>query len=127
MDDMVLWADGPERLAMLGKRLAEFIACELELELKPRCLNRIAEGLPLLGHIVRDDGVSLSRRSKGRYRAKLAEAYSNLAHGTWEEDEFAAHVQALVAFTEYADEKEYRKQVAGELEVDGIIHWARTA
>ena len=95
--------------------------------MRPWCLNRVAEGLPLLGHIVRRNDVSLSSRSKRRYRAKLANAYADLRSGAWGQDDFAMHVQALVAFTEYANERDYRRQVARELDFDGIIQRARTA
>ena len=52
---------------------------------------------------VQAPGVALSARSKRRYRAKLAEAYAMLNCDLWDQNEFAAHVQALVVFTEYAD------------------------
>lgn len=128
MDDMVLWGDGPGRLAVLGRRLTEFIGRELGLEVKSWCLNRVAGGLPFLGHIVNAEGaVALSSRSKRRYRARMVDACGRLECGDWDQDEFAAHAQALVAVTEYADEKDYRKTVAKQLELSGIIPWARTA
>lgn len=125
MDDMVLWADTRERLAIVGSRLTRFIERELDLEVKPWCLNRVAEGLPFLGHVVRSDAVSLSARSKRRYRGKLEHAHTMLACGQWSQEMFASHVQALVAVTEYADQRDYRRQVSKQL--DGIIQTARTA
>ena len=121
MDDMVLWGDSSERMVVLGNRLTSFFHRELDLELKPWCLNRVEAGLPLLGHIVRVDSVSLSGASKRRYRVKLRDAYQRLASGEWDQDIFARHAQALVAVTEYAGATEYRKEVLKQLKIEGII------
>ncbi len=121
MDDLVLWGDSAERMLMLANRMERFLSRELELRLNPWLLNRVEAGLPLLGHLVYREKVSLLGVAKRRYRAKLAEAYQRLASGEWCQAVFAQHAQALVAVTEYAGETEYRKEVLRLLQKKGII------
>lgn len=121
MDDMVLWADSSERLVVLGSRLTDYIERQLGLTIKPWCLKPVADGLPFLGHLIRADGISLLAASKRRYCAKLSLACRRLADEDWGQEDFAAHVQALVAVTEYSGEAAFRRRTLVDLQAKGII------
>ena len=102
MDDMVLWGDDRNVLIHQAQQVTEFVEKKLDLTLRPWCMNRSAEGLPFLGYMVRDGCLFLSRRAEDRYRAKVKQAYAQLATGVWSEDDFMAHVQPLLAFRSHA-------------------------
>ncbi len=102
MDDMVLWGDDRDGLIQKAKRLTEFVGTQLDLTLRPWCMNRSSEGLPFLGYMVHEGSLFLSRRANDRYRVKLKQASMGLASGVLSEDGFEAHVQSLLAFRSHA-------------------------
>jgi len=114
MDDVVLWNNDKERLLETGCRFQEFVARELDLELKPFCLNATTKGLPFLGYRLFPHGVRLSPRSKKRFIDTSKRYVCNLQTGLWTQKEFANHAMPLVAFTEYANAREFRKNVYRE-------------
>ena len=111
MDDMVLWHHDKEELLATGYRFQEFIAKELLLELKPFCLNEPIKGLSFLGYLLFTERVRLAPRSKKRFVATSLLYDQHLQMGTWSQKEFANHAMPLVAFTEYANASEFRKNV----------------
>jgi hypothetical protein len=111
MDDMVLWHHDKELLLDIGYRFKEYIARKLLLQLKPFCLNESSRGLPFLGYLLFPDCVRLTQRSKKRFIQKSLLYNCNLQTGRWSQKEFANHLMPLVAFTEYADAKEFRINV----------------
>ncbi len=114
MDDMVLWNNDKERLLEAGCRFQEFVATKLDLLLKPFCLNATTKGLPFLGYSLFSDCVRLSPRSKKRFIDTSRRYACNLQTGLWTQKEFANHAMPLVAFTEYANAREFRKNVYSE-------------
>ena len=111
MDDMVLWHHDKELLLEIGYRFQEYIARELLLQLKPFCLNESRKGLSFLGYLLFTDRVRLTQRSKKRFITKFR-LYDRLLHTErWSQKEFANHAMPLLAFTEYANAKEFRKNV----------------
>ena len=111
MDDMVLWHHDKETLLATGYRFQEYFAKELLLELKPFCLNETRKGLPFLGYLLYKDQVRLAPRSKKRFIATSLLYDAKLQTGQWSQKEFANHAMPLVAFTEYANAREFRKNV----------------
>jgi len=114
MDDMVFWHQDKNALLDLGYRIQDFIARELLLVLKPFCLNQSSKGLPFLGYLLFPDRVRLAARSKKRFIEKFQLYEGYLQEGVWSQKEFANHTRALVAFTEYADAREFRKKICGK-------------
>jgi retron-type reverse transcriptase len=111
MDDMVLWHHDKEVLLKIGYKFQSFVKRELLLELKPFCLNETAKGLPFLGYLLFADWVRLAPRSKKRFITTTGLYARYLQSGVWMQQEYASHVMPLVAFTEYADAREFRKNV----------------
>jgi RNA-directed DNA polymerase len=129
MDDMVLWHHDKEVLLEIGYRFQDYLARELLLQLKPFCLNESRKGLPFLGYLLFPKSVRLARRSKKRFiqKSRLYDGY--LQTGRWSQKEFASHTMPLVAFTEYADAREFRKNVYSAMvasEEEGHQSWVRT-
>ena len=115
MDDMVLWHHDKKALLAMGYRFQEFIARELLLLLKPFCLNENRKGLPFLGYLLYEKQVRLAPRSKKRFVATSLLYDAHLQTGLWSQKQFANHVMPLVAFTEYANAREFRKNVYSTL------------
>jgi RNA-directed DNA polymerase len=111
MDDMVLWHHDKEALLEIGYRFQEYLARELRLQLKPFCLNESRKGFPFLGYLLFPDSVRLARRSKKRFIQKSMLYDRYLQTGRWSQKEFANHSMPLVAFTEYANSREFRKNM----------------
>lgn len=124
MDDMLLWHDDKDALVAGGHALRDLADRDLRLELKPFCLNRTSKGVSFLGYRVFPWVTRLTRRSRTRYAAKLEHCYESLASGEWTQGECADHVAALVAFTEHAQARGFRRKV---LENVGCCPRARTA
>jgi len=111
MDDMVLWHNNKDELLETGRLLQDFIKRTLLLELKPFCLNETVKGLPFLGYLLFADRVRLAPRSKKRFITTTELYARTLQSGVWSQQEYASHVMPLVAFTEYAYAREFRKNV----------------
>lgn len=111
MDDMALWHNDKDMLLHAGLRLQQYAADELRLSLKPFCLNRKSHGLPFLGYLVYPDQIRLAHRCRSRFIKKLDRYEQNLASERWTQKEYQQHVSPLIAFTEHANAKEFRKKI----------------
>jgi len=111
MDDMVLWANCKTLLLSAGKRLKQYIEEILLLDIKPFCLNQTDKGLPFLGYLLYPYTIRLGRVSRQRFCTKFADYTRKLNKETWSQEEYQRHVLPLLAFTQYADTKEWRKKI----------------
>jgi hypothetical protein len=115
MDDSVLWHDDKDVLMNAGSSLKQYSGDALKLTLKPFCLNRNSHGLPFLGYLLYPDRTRLAQRSRKRFIKKLRRYADHLITGVWTQQEYQAHVLPLVAFTEHAEAKEFRKKVMAQV------------
>ena len=111
MDDMALWHNDKDILLHAGLRLKQYAADELQLSLKPFCLNRRSHGLPFLGYLVYPDQIRLAHRSRNRFIKKLGRYEQMLTSEMWTQKEYQQHVSPLIAFTEHANAKGFRKKI----------------
>jgi hypothetical protein len=100
MDDMALWSDSKAELAE-GLRASEgYLRDELRLALKPTpYVNRADHGMDFLGCRLYRRHTVLNRRSRRRYRRKLAWLERQHAAGVVTERQLQDRVTALTAFT----------------------------
>ncbi len=115
MDDSVLWHNDKGILMSAGLSLKEYSGAELKLVLKPFCLNQHSHGLPFLGYLLYPDRTRLAQRSRQRFIKKLRRYAENLIAGMWTQQEYQAHVLPLIAFTEHAEAKEFRKKIIAQV------------
>lgn len=118
MDDMVLWSNEASQLRKQVKRFSEFLEQDLCCELKPVVSNRSKRGLPFLGYVCSSEHIRMAKKSKKRFRRKLAYQYQLLNRGCTTQAQFQQHVQPLFAFTSHAQSKSFRNSVLWELEND---------
>ena len=110
MDDMVLWHNDKEVLINAGLQFQQYSQCNLKLTLKPFCLNRNSQGLPFLGYLLYQEKTRLAHRSRIRFINKLRIYEDNIKSSLWTQKEYQNHVLPLIAFTEYANAKEFTKK-----------------
>ena len=111
MDDLVLWHNNKEILKNIGLRLEHYSESELKLSLKLFCLNRNSQGLPFLGYLLFPNKTRLAQRSRSRFIKKFGIYENNLTSKIWSQKEYQNHILPLIAFTEFANAKEFRKKV----------------
>ncbi|MBN2090008.1 RNA-directed DNA polymerase [candidate division KSB1 bacterium] len=111
MDDMVLWHQDKNYLLQAGKCLSQYAEQQLALTLKPFCLNHHSRGLPFLGYLVYPDQVRLAHRSRIRFIRKLRLYENKLLTGIWDQKAYQNHIIPLIAFTEKANAREFRKKM----------------
>jgi len=112
MDDMVLWTNDKMQLLSAGKCLKLFIEKNLHLELKPFCLNRTSLGLPFLGYLLYPRKVRLGCASKRRFCTKLKDYTHKLSSALWTQKDYQRHILPLLAFTQHADTRAWRKRLS---------------
>jgi RNA-directed DNA polymerase len=110
MDDMVLWSNDKRELLKLGRLFRIFVETELELVLKPNCLNACDKGLPFLGYLLFPKHVLLNQNSKKRYVSKFELYSEKMENKTWTQAEFQKHILPLIAFVKHANTFNLRKK-----------------
>lgn len=108
MDDVIVWSDDPAELAAAAERSAEWLGAELGLELKPPHRNRTAIGADFLGCRVFPGRVVLNRRSRVRFRRKLAALEAAAEDGSITGRELQSRAGSLVAFARAAGVRSWR-------------------
>lgn len=111
MDDMVLWHRDKAVLKAVLREIEDYLQTRLRCELKPPLMNRCERGLPFLGYRVFPHHLRLLQKSKVRFIRKMKRIEKNYRSGAWSEEACARHAWPLVAFTEHADAKVFRKEV----------------
>jgi len=115
MDDMLLFGDDKAELLLCAKRFVSFVQEMLKLQFKPVVHHRTSAGVPFLGYKLFPFTVKLNRRSKKRFKAKMKIYEGNLTRREWNVKIYRQHVEPLVAFTQYAQAKGFRKHVLKSL------------
>jgi hypothetical protein len=122
MDDMLLWSHSAAELQTALDACREFLAVELDLEIKPHpYINRSAHGVDFLGCRVLPDHVILNRRSRERFRRKMGCLEEDYLQGRIDELELQERGTSLVAFARAAGVKSwhFRRSVLQRLPVSG--------
>ena len=111
MDDLVIWSDRKSNLCEVRDALVRFLSERLKLELKTVCLNACSRGLTFLGYRVFPGRLGLAKRSRERFRRKLAEYHENYLAGIWDEATVARHAEPLLAFVRRAESTQFRRRL----------------
>jgi len=103
MDDMALWSDDRETLAVAKREIERLLGERLGLTLKTSWhLQPTAHGMDFLGYRVFPHGSRLSRRSRRRFLRRWRWCERALAAGELAEDKAQRRVCALAAFVRVA-------------------------
>ncbi len=122
MDDFVLWQDSATDLRTAQTEVTRFLYEALELEPKSNSyINRTEHGMGFLGLRVFPDRLTLSRRSRARFRRKLYAYEQAFCDGWLDECSLQRRVAALTAFTRTPNVRSwrYRRDVIERSPVSG--------
>lgn len=100
MDDMALWGLSRGELGGILAACRKFLHEELALDVKPGAtIAPVRRGMDFLGCRVFPSHLALNRRSRRRFRRKLADSEAEHAAGRLSEADLQRRATALVAFT----------------------------
>ncbi len=108
MDDVLMMDNDKERLKRAVADMVKFAADELHLRLKSPVYRESKCGIPFLGYVVRPNLLTLTGRSKKRFRRKLKDAESLFDKGIYSEKEYQQHLLPLLAFVSHARSENLR-------------------
>jgi RNA-directed DNA polymerase len=111
MDDVVLWHTDKAALTAIGQAYGGYVGESLGLTLKPHSPNRSAAGLPFLGYVVYPAQIRLAKRSRVRFRRKLVSYQAQYEAGTWSGQTLHRHLLPLIAFTDKARSRSFRRRI----------------
>ena len=115
MDDILFFGDDKETMKSQVDVLSLMIR-PLELEFKPSIVVKTEVGVSFLGYRLRRHRLNLNGRSRNRLKRKLVTYDAMFESGVWNETEYNAHLQPLLAFAEKAYSKRLRRQVVSAIE-----------
>ncbi|TVS09656.1 MAG: RNA-directed DNA polymerase [Planctomycetaceae bacterium] len=109
MDDMLIWRDSARELKASLAAITSWVPQELRLTLKPTpYINRTWLGVDFLGCRIFRRHVTLSRRSRRRFKQRIGAIENDFACGKNTEAEMQRRVDAVVAFSRAADARSWR-------------------
>jgi RNA-directed DNA polymerase len=112
MDDTLCF--GPDRKYLNAEldAIRGFLKRELALDLKENIqLNRCRNGIPFLGFRGFPDRIRLSPMSRKRFANKFIEYERRWQDGVWSQAELVRHMEPLIAFTQLAGARSFRRNV----------------
>ncbi len=102
MDDMVFWHHDKATLLSIARHFDAFMQQNLQLKLKPLCLNNVIKGVPFLGYVLSPFAVRLSQNSKRRFFRKCQLYENRLQNQIFTQQQYQRHIVPLCAFAQKA-------------------------
>lgn len=109
MDDILMAFDQKQTMKEIEHQLRHYAESQLMLQLKPPVFVKGGTGCVFLGYRVRPHYITLSGRSKRRFRSKYLKYKKMFETGIFSEKEYQAHLLPLFAFVRQAKSKCFRK------------------
>jgi len=124
MDDVIFFGNDKKTLLSQVALLDEKVKTLL-VNFKTPVVADTNQGVPFLGYKIRRHRMTLTARSRNRFKRKLSQYHDLLEENTWNDKEYQNHIIPLVAFTQKAYTKSLRRKVIKDIE--GQESYARTA
>ncbi len=103
MDDVLFFDDDPVQLKQKVQCYRQYVEQHLLLNVHPTVMNRTAMGVPFLGYVAFAHQLRLNGRSVRRLRHKMLDLNMMLQNGVIDDEIYAAHATALLAFARKAE------------------------
>lgn len=116
MDDVVFMENDKARLKLLIFKYIEYCEDKLHLKVKSPVIGRTADGLNFLGYRISPGRLTLSGKSKRRFRSKLICSHKLNYAGKLSDGEMFYKIESLIAFTRHASAMNFRKSCLEILE-----------
>ena len=111
MDDMLLFGNDCDELRHCVNEIETYANTFLHLHIKPPIVVSTNVGVPFLGYRLKKFRVGLIGRSRRRFSQRLSLYEKLLDNEIWTEQQYYEHVTPLLAFTNHAYSKRWRRQV----------------
>ncbi|MEA2041414.1 MAG: RNA-directed DNA polymerase, partial [Bacteroidota bacterium] len=110
MDDMLIWCNSSQKINEFYENIKSYLINNLQLKLKYHQINTTKHGVNFLSYRIFDTHTELARKSKSRFIKKIKRYNDNLEKNELSQQEYQRRVSALIAFTEHASAKGFRKK-----------------
>lgn len=111
MDDMLLFGNDVCTLRKAVDEVARYVGEVLHLQIKPPIVVSTAVGVPFLGYRLKRHRVGLTCRSRNRFARKMSLYGQLVCAGVWTGQQYHEHIAPLVAFTNHAYVKRWRRRM----------------
>jgi len=111
MDDILVFSDDKNAVGDFYAGAVDFAGEKLRLALKPRVSGPVADGVPFLGFLVKPSGIYLHKKTKRRYKARIAGIEHNLKRGILGEVEAGSRAESVTAHLLLARSLNFRNTV----------------
>lgn len=109
MDDMLLFGDNRTLLREQVEMAANYLSSKLSLELKPPQIVSTGQGVSFLGYRLQKYRIGLNSRSRNRFNRMMTNYTHMVESGAWSQEDYRSHMVPLLAFTQHAYTKKYRR------------------
>ncbi len=111
MDDMLIWSNSLKELSEISEKITFYLENYLSLQLKIKQINTSLHGVNFLSYRIFNNKIELSKKSKKRFIKKIRLYETKLAKGEFSQADYQRRALALIAFTEHASAKGFRKKI----------------
>ena len=111
MDDILIFSDSKDEINNFYASAVCYAKEKLKLELKPKISGSVTDGAPFLGFLVKPSGIYLHKKTKKRYKARIAEIEYKRKEGFLSELEAGFRIESVTAHLLLARSRSFRNTV----------------
>ena len=113
MDDILIFSDTKDELKLMYGEAVGYAGEKLKLSLKPPVSGAVENGVPFLGFLVKPCGIYLQKKTKRRYKVRIAEIEQKQEHGLFTELEAGRRAESVTAHLILARSRNFCNTVLG--------------
>jgi RNA-directed DNA polymerase len=121
MDDFILFFKEQQKAHEAAQDVNDFCKTHLALQLKVPVINKMGQGVPFLGFLIKPGGVFLLRKSQKRMIRRSKEIHSGLINGILSEEEAAARALSVNAAVKVARTYSFRMKIWHESSSNRVL------
>jgi len=111
MDDILVFCKNKNEIKSIYDTAAAYAAETLKLNLKPPVSGMVKAGAPFLGFLIKPSGIYLQKKTKKRYKARIAEIEYKMKVGIFTEYEAGCRSESVTAHLLLARSRNFRNNV----------------
>ncbi|MCL2443362.1 MAG: reverse transcriptase/maturase family protein [Treponema sp.] len=111
MDDIIVFTENKNDIKGIYEKAVCYADEKLRLTLKPQISGSINDGVPFLGFLVKPAGIYLQKKTKRRYKARIAEIEYKKKTGKITELDAGCRAESVTAHLLIARSKNFRNNV----------------
>jgi hypothetical protein len=111
MDDIIVFTDNKDELKDMYNKAAYYTGKNLKLILKPPVSGPVTNGVPFLGYLVKPSGIYLQKKTKRRYKARIAEIEHKRKKGQLSPLEAGRRAESVTSHLLLARSRNFRNTV----------------